>query len=398
MKIVMLAPLYYPQRGGAETIVRSLAEGMASHGHDITVITDRRSPSSPETEFREGVRIVRTHRYLSRLTTLQQRQVVPWEECIFALQPELDNLTSLLSDTDIVHAHCTVSAFPASLIGMRLGAPVVVTPHETSPEKDPLGVEASRLLLTLSPIKRVIVGSQTFAKQVRRIGVENSHLAVTPFGVDLHMFRPDVSDLTFRKQLKLSEGEVVVTCVGRFKERKRQLDIVEAIRLCYERRPELLLRILLVGSCDAASSAYLEEIRRRIESYGLGNKIIILEDLSQDFLPPLYATSDIVLQPSTAEGLGLAVLEAQASGCAVIASAVDGLTETVHHGETGLLVELGDIEMLASSIVTLCDDTQLRKQLATNALAQVRGEYDIQRTIQQTLAEYEKVTEQGGIR
>lgn len=391
MRIVMLAPLYYPQRGGAETIVRSLAEGMASRGHDITVITDRRATSSPEMEVREGVTIIRTHRYLSRLATLEQRQAVPWEECIFALHSELDSLVSRLANTDIVHAHCTVSAYPASLLGMRLRAPVVVTPHETTPERDPLGVETSRLLLTLEPIKRVIVGSQTFARQVRRIGVDKSFLAVAPFGVDLRVFKPDVSSLAFRQQLKLSDTEVVVTCVGRFKERKRQLDIIEAIRLCYQRRSDLRLRVLLVGSCDAGSSTYLEEIRRRITSYGLENKIIILEDLAQDFLPSLYSSSDIVLQPSSAEGLGLAVLEAQASGCAIIASDVDGLTETVRHRETGLLVELGNIEMLANSIVNLYDDTALRLELATNALAQARDQYDLQRTVQQTLAEYENV-------
>jgi hypothetical protein len=75
------------------------------------------------------------------------------------------------------------------------------------------------------------------------------------------------------------------------------------------------------------------------------------------------AAADVVALPSLHEGLGVAALEAMAAGRPVVASRVGGLTEVVVDGETGLFAEPGEPESLATALVTLARDRDLRARL-----------------------------------
>ena len=70
--------------------------------------------------------------------------------------------------------------------------------------------------------------------------------------------------------------------------------------------------------------------------------------------------------PSIQEGQGIVLLEAQASGKPVVAFDVGGINEAVQNGETGLLVERGNIEELADALLKLLTDKGLREKLGVN--------------------------------
>lgn len=94
----------------------------------------------------------------------------------------------------------------------------------------------------------------------------------------------------------------------------------------------------------------------------------------------LYRNADLLCLPSYAEGLPLVLLEAMANSVPVVASRVGGIPEIVRHEETGLLVEPGDVDALATSIKRLLTDLQLRARCIENGFALAKeNTYSVQR-------------------
>jgi glycosyltransferase involved in cell wall biosynthesis len=86
-------------------------------------------------------------------------------------------------------------------------------------------------------------------------------------------------------------------------------------------------------------------------------------------LAEAYAAADVFVFPSDTETFGNVVLEAAASGVAVVAPARGGVTDTVQHGVTGLLVPPGDSGALAAATLRLLRDDALRVQLGARGRA-----------------------------
>jgi glycosyltransferase involved in cell wall biosynthesis len=76
----------------------------------------------------------------------------------------------------------------------------------------------------------------------------------------------------------------------------------------------------------------------------------------------------VLVQPSILEGFSLVVIEANATGTPAVAYDVPGLSTSIRNGETGVLVENGNIRALAEAVVTLIGDNELRNRLSKNAL------------------------------
>ena len=90
--------------------------------------------------------------------------------------------------------------------------------------------------------------------------------------------------------------------------------------------------------------------------------------MARGFLPPaelaeLYARAAIVACPSHREGFGVAALEAMAHGRPVVAGAVGGLLDLVVNGETGILVEPGNVPALRAALERLLADVELRRRM-----------------------------------
>lgn len=123
------------------------------------------------------------------------------------------------------------------------------------------------------------------------------------------------------------------------------------------------LRLLLVG--DGAQRAEMEKLSQEL---GLDPRVRFLGRRSD--VPALLNMVDLYIHSVHWEGFGLAVLEAMASGKAVVATRVPGLSEVV--GEAGLLYDPGDVRGLEQCILRLMDDPQLREQLGSAAKVRAR--------------------------
>jgi len=145
-------------------------------------------------------------------------------------------------------------------------------------------------------------------------------------------------------------------------------ELVDAARILKSRTRDY--RILLVGDSDpvnpdSADTKSLVKWQNDGLIEWLGKRSDVAELLRQ---------SDLAVLPSWREGLPKSLLEAAASGLAMVATDVPGCREIVKQEQTGLLVGLGDAEALADAIENLMEDDAKRQKFGQNARVMVEQE------------------------
>ncbi len=119
-------------------------------------------------------------------------------------------------------------------------------------------------------------------------------------------------------------------------------------------------------------------LRAEVEQQSIGLPVHFRGQLGRDDLMAAYATADVAVFPSVPaasgdqDGLPVALLEAMAAGCAVVASDLPGLSEAVADGESGRLVPSQDVAALADALRTLTEDDALRDRLSEGARRQAQ--------------------------
>jgi glycosyltransferase involved in cell wall biosynthesis len=124
------------------------------------------------------------------------------------------------------------------------------------------------------------------------------------------------------------------------------------------------IHLAFAGAVD--SEPFAKQLHSKITSLGLHERVHFLGQLTSEMLRDWYAASDVVVLPSRSEGLGRVLLEAQAMSVPVVAYNTGGIPEAIINGETGFLVERGDINNLAERIKNLLLNAELRKDMGTS--------------------------------
>jgi glycosyltransferase involved in cell wall biosynthesis len=220
-------------------------------------------------------------------------------------------------DADLVHAHW----LPSGLAALATRKPFVVQLWGTDVE---LARRAPRLArAVLRRAEAVVCPSSALAGEATRLGAR--HVEVVPSGVDLP---PEVGE-------EAEPPEVLYA--GRLSAEKGVLELVEATAE---------MNLVVAGDGPLRGSV----------PQALG------------FLPPeelaeRYARAAVVACPSHREGFGVACLEAMAHARPVVASGVGGLLDLVVNGETGILVEPGNVPSLRAGLERLLVDRELRRRM-----------------------------------
>lgn len=162
-------------------------------------------------------------------------------------------------------------------------------------------------------------------------------------------------------------------------------EYAQAARLLHER--SVPVDLLLAGQPDPGNPAAVPEatVRGWVEA-GLLQWLGHVDDM-----PALFRSVDIVALPSYREGLPKGLIEAGASGCALIATDVPGCREVVRHEVDGLRVPPRDAVALADAIERLVRDAGLRERLAAAAREKAVAEYDERLVVARTMAVYQEL-------
>lgn len=171
-----------------------------------------------------------------------------------------------------------------------------------------------------------------------------------------------------------------VVQIGRFYPEKGHAVSLKALALLRKSHPGV--RLVLIG--DGPIRAGLE---RQAGQLGLVESVIFAG--AQDDIRSHLEKADIFWMPSEREGLGIACLEAMASGLPVVATAVGGLREAVSDEETGFLVPPGNAEAFASRTAALLSDFALCRSFGTNGRRRVENLFSLDSTVSHYHESYE---------
>lgn len=249
---------------------------------------------------------------------------------------------------DLVHVHSRRGADLWGGMGAKWAkVPAVLSRRVDNPEP-----------ALLAPMKygrydRVIGISNGIVGVLREQGVDETKLRLVRSAVDADGCQPTWSRAQFRDAFDLEDQHLAVLCVAQFIPRKGH-------RLLLDAWPEVSsacrnARLLLFGR--GAEQQSLEAAVRDSVS-GATVQFAGFRDDLREFL----GCADLLVHPAEHEGLGIALLEAQAAGLPVVAMRAGGMPEAVADGESGALVRPGDPSELAHRVIRLLRDAELRQQ------------------------------------
>ncbi len=221
-------------------------------------------------------------------------------------------------------------------------------------------------------IRNRVIAITNFTREylVSDYGIPDEIANLVYQGTEVARFTPDASRADeARSRYPVPEGAgPVLGNVGSFEERKGQKVLLEAVAACRERLPNI--HLILVG--DGPDEAML---KAAVEEMGLQDCVTFFPFTRE----PVYvfeAIDILVLSSLYKEGLPNVLLEAMSMRLPVVSSRMAGVPEVVFDGETGYMVEPGNVAELADGIVKCWSDKDAYVRMAANARKLMEDKFD----------------------
>ena len=335
-----------PEAGGAEVHLHAIAGRIAAKGHDVTVLASEFPGSVPE-EAVDGVRVVRkggkfTFNFhvpgaIRRLAREKPFDIVvddinkiPFYTPLYVRGPLLALAHHLFAGTIFLEA-----AFPIALY-VYAGEALIPPVYRRT---------------------RFVVVSESTRRELMEKGIPEANIDIVYNAVDHTKYKPSAGP---------KPAEPVIGYVGRIKRYKKVDHLLEAMKIVLDHLPEA--RLMLAGSGD-----YLPALVALAGRLGIADHVEFMGFVGDDAKIAMLQRAHVVVNPSSKEGWGVTVIEANACGAPVIASDVPGLRDAVVDGKTGFLVPFGDVKACAGRMLEVLKDDSLRTRLSEAALAHARS-------------------------
>jgi glycosyltransferase involved in cell wall biosynthesis len=368
----------YPKYRGDTTapFIASITQALAARGHELTVVLPARADLDLEPvagvrfcPFRyaptEGLSVFGYAEALRADVALKHQTYLAAPLALFA------GARRLLAEAgrdhyDVLHAHWVVPngamAWPAS---RARGLPLVVSLHGSdvflSEKKAPFRSAAK---LAFQRASAATACSDDLATRALALGARETP-EVIPYGVDAAEFHPEPSaGQALRRTLGLDDEAVVIFAVGRLVKKKGFEYLIDAAARL--KSADRKFAVVIAGKGDLGSELEHRAEDRDIHIHFVGN-------VERAALPGYFAMADVVAVPSVrddagnVDGLPNVLLEAMASGRAIVASDVAGIPQAIRDGRDGLLVAEKDSEALAAAIASLAQSKTRRDELGASA-------------------------------
>jgi glycosyltransferase involved in cell wall biosynthesis len=323
-----------PLTGGAETHVFEIFSRLVRKGHEVTLLAAGFSGGAND-EIVDGVRVRRfANRYLYYFLVpwIARREAARHDVVVDVLNklPFLSPWFVPLPCMAIVHHLFGTTAF------RQVPAPVALV---------------TWLMERLIPyaygrVPILAISPSTKDDLIAR-GIDGRNIHVVPPGVDKATHRA------------LDDGmhrEPLVVWIGRLEPYKRADVAIDAMTDVLAALPAARLVVVGTGSARAALEAH-------VRSRGLDEHVEFTGFVSEEEKIAWIQNASVVVQTSEKEGWGMTMIEASICHTVPIASAVEGLRDSVQHDRSGLLVPYGDARALAAAIVRVMTDDALRARL-----------------------------------
>ncbi len=359
MNICFVSRRFFPAISGMSIYAVNLLRELVAQGHDVTMISQYR-----DDEFGKGVYGGGPPPEVPGVTVIGLEQLGEQDggdfERDIAMMIDTIAAEHAKRPFDVLHAQYGYPTGWAALIaGQRLGLPVAVSIQGGDGHWVGSCCETHRLAMVrvLDHADAVLIGGESFAREVHeRLGTAMERFTFVPGAVDTSRFTPGT----------LGEDDAVrILYHGRVDRRKGVIDFVESCAL-------------LTGHWSATISGIgpdFEAATALVEQKQLGDRIVFTGYAQYADVPQIYREHHIFASPTYGEGFSNTILEAMASGLAIVSCHAVGVSDCLRDGDNALLVDPGDITAQAQALQSLIDDPMLQQRLSDRALAECLQTY-----------------------
>jgi glycosyltransferase involved in cell wall biosynthesis len=372
-------------RGGTELHLLQLLPVLKNRGWEVSIfLIGRSGPLAAEFQ-KAGIEIApsQSFRIPEWLPVWPKRILQVLLLCpkflLYAWRHRRDTIHFFLPEAFIIGALLTFSWHPRLLMSRR----GLITYRKKYPAKV-VAVEKflqRRMRFLLGNSKQVV-------QEILDDGIPKDRVRVIYNGLAADRLDPPGPDrIELRKELGISEADIVLVALANLHPYKGHMDLIEALGLL-KAAGKLPgdWTLILIGRdmplqgpniMPAAGNGYEVVLDKRSKALGLSEHIKFLGERAD--APALLRSADIGILPSHEEGFSNALLEMMAAGLATIASNVGGSPEALDDGRAGLLVPPKNPDALADAIAMLLESPASRKSLGEIARARVMEIYTIER-------------------
>ncbi|MFC7849295.1 D-inositol-3-phosphate glycosyltransferase [Arthrobacter sp. NPDC057388] len=357
--------------GGMNVYIRGLASALAETGIEVEIFTRSTSAGQPAVEHPDpGVCV---HNVMAGPPRKLPKEELP--ELLHSMVAEIERIRAQQPHGryDVIHSHYWVSGVAGLELSGLWNVPLVHTMHTMAKVKnlllhsgeppEPRRREDGEHRIVDGATRLIANTTAEAAELVSHYGADYDHIDVAPPGVDLSVFTPAFRAAS-RAAHGISPNAFHLLFAGRIQRLKGPQILVNAAALLRRRRPDINLKLTILGALSGAKDFNLSSL---VSAAGLDDVVTHRPPVSAPELAGWFRAADVVAMPSFSESFGLVALEAQACGTPVIATRVGGLTRAVSHGRTGLLVNGHHASDWADAIEALHDDPDTRRNMGTAA-------------------------------
>lgn len=366
IKVVQLIDNLNP--GGAEMVAVNLANELSTRPGYVSYLVSSRQGGLLEKRIRSGVQFFILNKKSSRDLQAFRR---------FRRFLVKENI-------DIVHAHSTSFYFPAIL--KPFGRFKLVWHDHYGKALD---YKTGKRSYPVKPFARFFdycfaVNQQLVETDRRFFGIDANRISYLPnFSTS---DKPIPGEMVETPVLQGNKEDRLV-CLANFRAQKDHLNLLNAVKIIRERRPERPFWVYLVGI--GFEDDYQELVLRSIRNLGLSDQVSWLGKLQYPSLVLEQCRMGVL--SSASEGLPLAVIEYGLAGLQVVCTRVGQVPEMLSHGENALLVPPKDAQALANALILLLEQPAEGQKMAENLTKLIENTYSAKAVVATICQSYQKL-------
>ncbi len=360
MKVLQVGKFYDPYRGGMETVLKNLCEGLHA-SVDLHLLV-------ANTSFR---------------TVHEQREfpitrVASWGTLFSSsLTPSFAAWLRKLPG-DIVHVHMPNPVAEMSYLLAARRRPLVAHFHsDIVRQKSLLRAYAPLLDAFYARASCIIVPTPNHISASSFVARYRDKCRVVPFGISVEKF--DLTEATAKKVGELRNGRPTILFIGR-------LVYYKGVEYLLQAMQDLPAQLWIIGTGPLEAG-----LKQQAAQLNLQDKVKFLGNVPEEDIPAYYHACDIFALPSVAnsEMFGMVQLEAAACRKPVVSTSLPtGVSWVNQHGVTGFLAQPRDAAALAEALRRLLDSKSLREEMGEAARKRVEDEFTTSRMVQGILEVY----------
>lgn len=364
MRVGLVCPYAWDVPGGVRSHVADLAEALADHGHEVSVLApmDDATGVAPYVVDGGGLFSVPYNGSVARLSfgVRAMRRVQAWIRD---------------GDFDVLHIHEPVAPSLSIIACWAARGPLVATWHSSHDRSRVLSAGYYLAQTAMEKIRgRIAVSEDARRTLVAHVGGD---AVLIPNGVRVSAFA-GVEPLPGVDPTRPS-----ILFLGRMDEPRKGLGVLTAaLPAVIAGRPDLQVLVAGPGDVEEQRDSLPEGVRDHVTFLGLVS--------DRDKARALRAV-DVYVAPHTGgESFGIVLVEAMAAQAAILASDLPAFRRVLEDGRSGRLFATGDADALATGLLELLDDAALRARYVDEASRRVR-DFDWDRVVDDVIAVYESV-------